>query len=141
MGYKKLAYNGLVSTMSGVKLVCFLLIGVFFAHRIEVQAGYLATWLTNLRFPVPCGHFGAGLWAEWDQEHRYPAVRARGLIELTQGAVMKFTITDAYFEDLRRRRERRAIKLQVKRGRKKGRKSAGPKGRPAVGRRMARKTA
>ena len=54
---------------------------------------------------------------------------------------MKFTITDAYFEDLRRRRERKAIKLQLKRGRKQGRKSDGSQGRPAAGRRMARRTA
>ena len=54
---------------------------------------------------------------------------------------MKFTITDAYFEDLRRRRERKAIKLKLKRGRKQGGKSEGSQGRPAAGRRMARRTA
>ena len=54
---------------------------------------------------------------------------------------MKFTITDAYFEDLRRRRERKTIKLELKRGRKQGRKSEGPQGRPAAGRRMVRTTA
>ena len=53
---------------------------------------------------------------------------------------MKFTITDAYFEDLRRRRERKAIKLQLKRGRRKGR-AASTKGRSVAGRRMVRKTA
>ncbi len=54
---------------------------------------------------------------------------------------MKFTITDAYFEDLRRRRERKAIKLQLKRAPKQGRKLEGPQGRPAAGRRTVQKTA
>ena len=54
---------------------------------------------------------------------------------------MKFTITDAYFEDLRRRRERKAIKLQLKRGRRAGRKAGAQKRRTAAGRSMARKTA
>jgi len=62
----------------------------------------------------------------------------RILIGQTHGAVMKFTITDAYFEDLRRRREREAKRPPLKPGRKPGRTSEGPSERPAMVRNMAR---